>query len=913
MKKSIVFFLFCFCAISISAQQISLYDLRCENKKEPLGIDNEKPQLSWKIQSNQRNIIQKAYCIIVADNKNLIEKNIGNIWSSPKINSSASIYITYAGKALQAAKKYYWKVKVWDNQQHESFWSKTASWQTGLFTKEDWKNAKWIALQQLHDTAIIIPSIAGTKKKTPTGEILPLFRKEFKTTKPIAKATVFIAGLGHFELHINGEKIGDHYLDAGWTNYLKEAQYETFDVTNALIGGSNAIGVILGNGFYFIPAERYRKLKTAYGFPKIICRLLVEYTDGSFENIVSDESWKADAGPVIFSSVYGGEDYDANLEQNGWDQPNFSSSHWKNVLIVDGTVRLYSQLQEPIKIFDHFNPIFQKEIKQNEWIYDFGQNASAIVSLKVQGNKGDTIRLIPAELMNADGTANQKATGSPYCFNYILKGNGIEKWQPKFTYYGSRYIQAELRPLKEKSTTKIISVEMLHVRNAAYDAGNFACSNTLFNRIDTLIKWAVKSNMVSVFTDCPHREKLGWLEETHLVGASVKNSFDILNLCRKAINDMKSAQTDEGLIPEIAPEFIMFNEPFRDSPEWGSACILVPWYVYQWYGDKQLLTDSYDMMKKYLNYLKTKSDSNILSYGLSDWFDIGPKKSGFAQMTPMGLTATATYYYDVTIMAQIAALLNKTEDANNYKIWAVQIKQTFNDKFFDKEKKQYGTGSQTSNAMPLYMGLVEPENKTTVINNLVKALESNDYRLTAGDIGFRYLIQALYQAGRSDVIYKMNNRDDVPGYGYQLKHGATALTESWQAYPSVSNNHFMLGDLMEWLYSALAGIDQTENSIAFNEVKIKPEIVGDITAGKGTYESPYGTIATSWKKTNRSFEIDVTVPANSKAVVYLPVFDFNKDVIEEAGKVWNGTMDYKDGKAIIKTGSGKYHFSVVYK
>jgi Glycogen debranching enzyme len=396
-----------------------------------------------------------------------------------------------------------------------------------------------------------------------------------------------------------------------------------------------------------------------------------------------------------------------------------------------------------------------------------------------------------------------------------------------------------------------------------------------------------------------------------LVGPSVKDNFDILNLCKKSISDMRGAQTGEGLIPEIAPEFVVFNNPFRDSPEWGSACILLPWYVYQWYGDERVLADNYAMMKKYLAYLQSKTNNYILSHGLGDWFDIGPKKSGFSQMTPMGLTATATYYYDLSVMAQIAGIVGEKEDIAAFQSLALKVKQAFNDKFFNKQTKQYGTGSQASNAVPLYMGLVDNENKKAVVDNVVEELEKNNYRLTAGDIGFRYLIQALYEAGRSDVIYKMNNRDDVPGYGYQLKHGATALTESWQAYPSVSNNHFMLGDLMEWFYSALAGISQTPNSVAFSEVKIKPEVVGGITFAKGSYQSPYGTIATQWQTTKHSFEINITIPPNAKALIYLPALP--GDGVKENGKTWTGKIEYAQGCAVIKTGSGKYHFSVLNK
>jgi len=908
--KNIIYFILTAISMHLSAQQLSVYDLRCGNTKNPKGIQST-PELSWKLKSGLRNINQHAYSIIVADKPDLIRKNIGNIWSSGKINSSASIFVIYKGPALQPAKTYYWKVKVWDNQGHTTNWSPTANWQTGLFTSANWQNAEWIALQQLPDSSRILPSLNSDERKLNKDEILPLLRKGFGLNRSIKKATIFIAGLGHFELHINGKKIGDHFLDAGWVDYSKEALYETFDVTNDLVKGDNALGVMLGNGFYFIPAERYHKLKTAYGYPKMICRLLIEYQDGTLENIVSDQSWKADTSPVTYSSIYGGEDYNANLEQRGWDKSGFNDDRWKAVLITSGPGLLYAEMQEPVKVFDHFKPKYVHELKPGIKVYNFGQNASAIFTISVKGNTGDTIRLIPAELLNTDGSVNQKATGSPYYFSYILKGAGMEKWEPRFAYYGFRFIQTELHPVHESSNTEIFSLEMKHIRNAAYDAGTFSCSEPLFNRIDTLIKWAVKSNMMSVFTDCPHRERLGWLEETHLMGSSVKYNFDILTLCRKVIHDMKNAATADGLIPAIAPEFAVFNEPFRDSPEWGSACILLPWYVYQWYGDKQVLNENYDMMQHYVAYLKRKSLHNILAYGLSDWYDIGPEKSGFAQMTPMGLTATAIYYYDVTILSNIAGVLEKKDDRKMYLEWGAEVKKAFNSQFFDKENMQYGTGSQTSNSMAVYMGLVNPEDKSMVVDNIVKELEKNDYKLSAGDIGFRYLIRVLDQDGRSEVIYKMNNRDDVPGYGYQLKHGATALTESWQAYASVSNNHFMLGHLMEWLYDGLAGIDQEAGSVGFKTIKIRPEIVGNIHQVQGTYLSPYGTIATEWNKIGMLFTLQVKIPPNTTAVVYLPAS--NIDEIRESAVKWKGKVIYQNGKAIIKVGSGVYNFSVSYK
>ena len=321
--RNIICFIFIAVSLPIWAQQLSVYDLRCGNTIDPKGVKGT-PELSWKLKSGLRNVSQQAYSIIVADQPGIIQKNTGNIWSSGKINSSASVYVNYKGPVLQPAKTYYWKVKVWDNQGHATIWSPVANWQTGLFTSLNWQNAQWIALKQLPDSSRILPSLTSGKRKLNKDEILPILRKKFELNRSIKKATIFIAGLGHFELHINGRKIGDHFLDAGWIDYSKEALYETFDVTNNVVKGDNAIGVLLGNGFYFIPAERYHKLKTAYGYPKMICRLLIEYQDGTKENVVSDQSWKADAGPITYSSIYGGEDYNANLEQAGWDKSVFN-------------------------------------------------------------------------------------------------------------------------------------------------------------------------------------------------------------------------------------------------------------------------------------------------------------------------------------------------------------------------------------------------------------------------------------------------------------------------------------------------------------------------------------------------------------------------------------------------------------
>ncbi|RYD93457.1 MAG: alpha-L-rhamnosidase, partial [Sphingobacteriales bacterium] len=456
---------------------------------------------------------------------------------------------------------------------------------------------------------------------------------------------------------------------------------------------------------------------------------------------------------------------------------------------------------------------------------------------------------------------------------------------------------------------EIVAIKGLHTRNAAARAGDFISSNELFNKTDKLIDWATKSNMASVLTDCPHREKLGWLEQSHLMISSIMYNYDVATLGNKVVDDIISSQLENGLIPEIAPEYIFFTwggDMFRDSPEWGSTGIILPWYLYKWYGNKEVIEKAYPTMQRYITYLQTRADKNILKQGLGDWYDIGPERPGVSQQTTMGVTGTAIYYYNLQILQNIATMLAKPQDAAKYKKLADEVKVAFNKTFFNPKTKQYATGIQAANAMAIYMKLVEPEHRQAVLENLIKDIRDRNNALTAGDIGYRYVLRVLEEAGRSDVIYDMNSRSDVPGYGYQLAKGATALTESWQALPAVSNNHLMLGHLMEWFYSGLAGIRADEDAVAFDKIKIYPEPVGDVTSAKATYNSSYGLISSDWKIVDDVFELQIEIPANTTATIYLP--SASGQTVTEGGK--SVPSQTKDGRYIVKTGSGKYHFKV---
>ncbi|RYY14405.1 MAG: alpha-L-rhamnosidase, partial [Chitinophagaceae bacterium] len=645
--------------------------------------------------------------------------------------------------------------------------------------------------------------------------------------------------------------------------------------TGHLTNGINAIGVMVGNGFYYINRERYFKIVTAYGFPKLICKILIEYHDGSKESIVSDESWTTSASPITYSSIFGGEDFDAQKTQSGWDNRGFDDRSWKQALKV-ATPRgaLEPESIYPITIKDSFDVSKIIQPREGVFVYDFGQNASGIIRIQLKGKKGQVIKLTPAELLDSAMLPNQRASGAPYYYTYTCSGDSIETWQPRFSYYGFRYVRVEgavpADLANNNDVTLILNMKELHNSSSSPETGKITTSAALFNKTNNLIKWAIQSNLQSVVTDCPHREKLSWLEQDYLMGKSIHYNFDIYHLYRSLVYNMMDAQTADGLVPDIAPEFVPFEGGFRDSPEWGSASVILPWQIYKWYGDTAIIRAAYPMMKRYIGYLESKSNNHILSHGLGDWFDYGPRSPGEAQLTPKELTATAIYFYDVTLLAKMAAMIGETKESETLKSKAADIKTAFNNRFFNKTSKVYSTGSQTAMAMPISVGLVNVEDRPGVLKNLVDSINSSGRKLTAGDVGYHFLVDALHQAGASQLLYDMNARDDVPGYGFQLKKGATALTESWPALEEVSNNHLMLGHIMEWFYYGLAGIDQSDSSVAYKDIIIKPEVVGDLTHVNGSFQSPYGVITSEWKLTGKRFELNVNIPPNTSATVFVP-------------------------------------------
>lgn len=885
MKTKLTIFLFCLIFLANhSALALEAVNLTTELMESPVALAEKTPRFGWQIMSDKNNVMQSAYAIEVFETTNGKDRIY---WKSGKVRSSESQLIPYSGtNPLIAGKKYNWRVKTWDNKNKSSKWSKITSFR--MAPDDDFLNANWIGSISRKDANL--PSGRGfhsTEMRNPEkralwAQVNPLsnksiyLRQSFETNKKIAEALVHVSGLGLYELSINGNKIGKSEFAPLLSDYDKTVYFNTFDVTENLVSGENALGVLLGNGFYNVQGGRYRKLLISFGPPTLFLKLSIKYTDGSAKEIVSDKNWKFSYSPITFNCMYGGEDYDATREQKGWDKPGFDDSKWLPVVVQEAPKGiLRPQQTTPVKIMERYSIRKTTKLADKKYVLDMGQNLSGFPEINVSGNKGDTIRLTPGESLNEDGSVSQKQTGSKHYYEYILSGNGDETWHPRFSYYGYRYIQVEGAVMKDdrlsSSKTPVLkNIVSCFIYNSAKNISSFESSNKIFNDAHYIIGKAVRSNMQAVFTDCPHREKLGWLEQVHLNGPGLYYNYDLRTYIPKVMQDISDAQLPNGLVPSIAPEYVEFDGAFRDSPEWGSTSVIGPWMYYENYRDNSLIVKHYDVMKKYVDYLTSTAKNHIVSHGLGDWYDYHSEKAGFSKNTPIPLVATAHYYWDLILLAKSAKMVGNKADELRYNALAQQVKSAFNNEFFDETTHQYGSGSQASNAIPLFLDMVDSNNKKPLLDNLVKDIQKHGNKLTTGDVGNRFLFQTLAQNGLNELMYTMHNHEDVPGYGYQIKFGATTLTEQWNPSFGTSWNHFMMGQIDEWFFKWLAGIQFDPKNPGYKKIIINPQIVGDLNYVSASTESLYGKISVDWKRENGLFNLKVNIPANTEAMVILP-------------------------------------------
>ncbi len=872
------------------AGDLQVTHLLADYRVDPMGVDHAEPSLSWIMESDARAQRQTAYQILVGSTSASLEKNTGDLWDSGKVISNQQSQISYAGQALTSWTACYWKVRVWDQDGRPTTWSEPATWTMGILKPEDWKGV-WIGC----------PEQKGEPPST-------LLRREFEVKPGLLRATVVVCGLGQYELSLNGKKVSDDVLTPGWTNYNKTCLYDMYDVTSRLQAGQNCVGILLGNGMYNTKGGRYTKFLGSFGHQKAIAQIRLDYLDGTNELVATGGDWRARPGPITFSSIYGGEDDDARLDPAGWNRPGFDDHAWAPALVTTapgGALQGTSCSGPPLRQFETFTPVKTTELKPGVTVYDFGQNAAQMPVITVSGPAGASVKLWPSELLGANQDIDQESTGSPIFSTYTLAGGKNETWSPRFFYSGYRYLKIEAFPAPGGGDLPVIhEMKSRVVHSSSAPAGEFTTSNDLINRIYLLVRWAQLSNMMSLLTDCPHREKLGWLEEDQLNGPSLRYDFAMNALFEKIMNDMADSQLESGLVPNIAPEYTVFDGGFRDSAQWGSSFLQVPAQQYRFTGDASLLERYYDRMARYVAYLTQNVHNGILDDGLGDWRSL--------EGSPNGVTNNAILYQDATVLAQAAELTGRAEDAGHYRDLANRLRDGYNHAYFDPNNRQYVGGNQTATGIALDLNFVPQADRNEVLANLVGSVQAKGNK--TGEIGFPYLLRALAAGGRSDVIYNMINQTDKPGYGYQLAHGSTSMPEDWDFQPAASQDHFMLGQIVEWFYHDLAGIQSDPATPGFQSIVIKPALVGDLTEVRAGYDSVHGKIVSEWRREHDNVRLHVVIPPNTTATVYLPTDDADSVRENDRPVALSLTVKYQRMDAAAKAAvyiieSGEYLFT----
>ncbi len=867
-------------------------NLRCEYLTDPLGIDVDQPRLSWVLASRRRGQMQRAYQILVASSTETLRQDMGDLWDTGKVESDQSVHVPYAGKPLNSRTRCYWKVRVWSGRDKPSAWSRPGKWEMGLLTPDAWQ-AQWISA----------PAPSGDPLEPQPS---PYFRKTLFAEERITSARMYITGLGYYELYINGKRIGDHVLDPAFTRYDRRVLYVTYDVTNQMRQGSNAIGVVLGNGWYNMHTHAVWNFDKApwRGRPTLLCQLEIEYADGSVQTIISDGSWKVSTGPILFDSIRNGQTYDARLEMPGWNRADYNDSGWEQAAAAAGPAgELAAQMCQPIKVTQTITPVDINEPVSGVYVFDMGQNMAGWAKLKVSGPAGTKIVMKYGERLNPDGTVDQEEIGKhikeglPQTDTYILKGEGTETWEPDFTYHGFRYV--EVTGLREKPTPETLVGRVVHT---AFDrAGRFECSNDLLNDIQEATLWAYRGTFHGYPTDCPHREKNGWTGDAHLAAECGLYNFKSAPAYTKWMDDFKDEQRDSGELPGIVPTG-GWGYSWGNGPAWDSAYLLIPWYLHEYRGDSRILAEHYDRFKRYVDYLTSKATDHIVGIGLGDWVPAKTK-------TPAEVTSTGYYYRDALIVSKVAEMLGKDEDMERYALLAADIAEAFHSKFYDARTGLYAGGTQTAMSCALYHNLVPDDQRQRVVDNLAANIESLGGHLDAGILGTKYLIDALTQNGRADVVYTFATKEDYPSWGNWLRQGATTLWEQWDG--EASRNHIMFGHISAWFYQAIAGIKPDPDTPGFKRSIIHPRLLGDITHASAEHETMYGSIAVSWQWQDPVFTMDLTIPANTSATVHIPATTA-KDV-KESGKPANRVrhivfLRTEEDYAVYAVGSGDYHF-----
>lgn len=906
---SVVLVLFCI-QISFAAQKPKVVKLVCEYHTNPVGIDVEKPRFSWQIISEAINTKQNAYEIRVASSVANLKSGESLIWTSGKVNSDKSVNVEYEGPKLKSMERAYWKVRVWDHKNKVSAWSEPAFWEMGVLDTSLWV-ASYIAMDD----------ITKEKKSHPS----QFYRNEFQTKKTVKSAKVYVTSLGVYELYLNGEKVGEDLFTPGFTSYNKRLQYQTYDVTNMLQQQNNTIGAIVGDGWYrgnigWLGDYAYYGKQLA-----LFVQMQVEYTDGSNETIVSNGDWKASYGPILESDMYNGEKYDARLEMDGWASNGFDDKKWSKVQILDHSKDILVAPQgPPVKAIEEIKPIKLITTPKGEIVLDLGQNMVGWARMKVKGKRGDQVTLKFAEVLDKDGnffTKNLRLADATDI--YTLKGEGEEIFEPRFTSHGFRFIQVEGYP----GTLDLDAITGIVIHSDIAPTGNFTTSNPLINQLQSNIQWGQKDNFLDIPTDCPQRdERAGWTGDAQVFSMTAAYNFNVAAFYTKWLKDLAADQFESGRVTNVVPDILTNGGGVASkggATGWADAAIIIPWTVYQSYGDERILKEQYASMKGWVDFMAVKAGDDYLwndpnHWHWGDWLAPNANKPDYnGSVTEKDLIATAYAYYSTGLLSKIATIIGKTEDIDKYKEQAEKYKAAFIQEFITPNGRLV-SHTQTAYALALTFDLIPEELIEKTQNYFIQDIQRFKH-LTTGFLGTPLLCSTLSAIGREDLAFMLLNRKEYPSWLYPVTQGATTIWERWDTQKPDgtiidgmnSFNHYSYGAIGEWMYNYIAGLNIDPKNPGYKHIIFNPHIGGGLTNATADFQSLYGNVKSAWKIEDDTFVYEVIIPSNTTGTVTLPkakvaAILLNGKTIKTDLK---NQMQQVDENVELELGSGTYEFS----
>lgn len=897
---------------------LGVYGLRCEYAENPFGMDVIEPRLSWKIDSDKRGAAQTSYQIQVAPSPAALAEEVGLTWDTGRVSSDQSTWVAYGGPALESTKRYWWHVRVWDEDGADSEWSEPAWWEVGLLSERDWA-AQWITPDIEEDVTAEGPC--------------PILRTTFEVDGDVLRARLYVSALGLYECELNGFRVGDQVLTPGWTSYDCRLQYQTYDVTALVQSGGNAVGVTLADGWYR-GYLGFRGSKNLYGdHLGLLLQLRIEYVDGRVANVVSDADWRATTGPLRAADIYNGETYDARLELPGWSAAGYDDSGWLSVRPLPGDgYRLVAPLGPPVRKMEELHPQSIFVTPAGERVVDFGQNMVGWVRMRVQGEAGQAVTLRHAEVLDADGNfytenlRSAKATDT-----YILRGGDEEVYEPRFTFHGFRYLAVDGYP-GELTPDSVAAVVIYSDMPAT---GRFECSDPLVNQLYKNIVWGQKGNFVDVPTDCPQRdERLGWTGDAQVFARTAAFNMDVAGFFAKWLRDLACDQSPDGNVPFVVPDVLSRDrDPGPDfltwtakgSAAWGDAATIVPWTIHLVYGDKRILEEQYASMAGWVSFIESKAGDRRLwntGFHFGDWLAIFPEARPLvpAPKTTTALIATAFFAYSTKVVEKAARTLGKVDDVRHYAQLFEEIRQAFCAEYVTPNGR-IDADTQTAYVLALMFDLLPEEQRPLAVERLVRDIENRGYHLTTGFVGAPYLCDVLSRFGRGDVAYHLLNQKTFPSWLYPVRKGATTIWERWdgmrpdgsfQDVEMNSFNHYAYGSIGDWMVRVMAGLDVDESEPGYRHVVVRPQPGGGFIWAGVTLETMYGMTSAGWRVQESGLEVWTTVPANAHATVYVPAN--SPDDVSEGGKPLgdvDGVRDVRagDGLVAVRVGAGAYRFT----